>query len=105
MGAVNGFGFEERPVPFSPKRCMFESNFPPDKDSCSYRVLWNMFKRVAARKSLSAEDKKWIFHDCAVKTYKLDEDYFAKLWAFFPSPSPAGSGGSAGPGPLFFVCV
>ena len=28
---------------FSPERCMFESNFPVDKVSCSYNVLWNSF--------------------------------------------------------------
>jgi hypothetical protein len=26
----------------------FESNFPVDKGCCSYRVLWNAFKRMAA---------------------------------------------------------
>ena len=30
---------------FGPDRCMFESNFPMDKTSCSYTVLWNAFKR------------------------------------------------------------
>ena len=33
---------------FGPERAMFESNFPVDKGSCSYRVLWNAFKRIAA---------------------------------------------------------
>ena len=33
---------------FGPQRCMFESNFPVDKVSCSYLVLWNSFKRLAA---------------------------------------------------------
>ena len=28
---------------FGPGRCMFESNFPVDKMSCSYRTLWNSF--------------------------------------------------------------
>jgi hypothetical protein len=27
---------------------MFESNFPVDKGTCSYQVLWNTFKRIAA---------------------------------------------------------
>ena len=26
---------------------MFESNFPVDKASCSYVVLWNAFKKVS----------------------------------------------------------
>ena len=29
---------------FGPDRCMFESNFPPDKQSCGYTELWNAFK-------------------------------------------------------------
>ena len=33
---------------FGPQRCMFESNFPVDKASCSYGVLWNAFKRISA---------------------------------------------------------
>jgi len=32
---------------FGPSRCMFESNFPVDKASLSYRTLWNGFKRLA----------------------------------------------------------
>jgi L-fuconolactonase len=33
---------------FGPERCMFESNFPIDKGSCSSAVLWNAFKKVTA---------------------------------------------------------
>ncbi|MGD6514907.1 amidohydrolase family protein, partial [Xanthomonas citri pv. citri] len=33
---------------FCPRRCMFESNFPVDKGTCSYAVLWNAFKRITA---------------------------------------------------------
>src|SRR5205085_2420040 len=33
---------------FGPSRCMFESNFPPDKGQCSYQVIFNAFKRLAA---------------------------------------------------------
>ena len=32
---------------FGPERCMFESNFPPDKVSFSYNVLYNAFKRLS----------------------------------------------------------
>ena len=53
---------------------MFESNFPVDKDSCSYRTLWNMFKRVAAKKGLTGEKKQAIFHDTAVRVYRLATD-------------------------------
>jgi L-fuconolactonase len=33
---------------FGAERCMFESNFPVDKPSFSYRTLWNCFKKLAA---------------------------------------------------------
>ena len=33
---------------FGPQRSMFESNFPVDKGMCSYPVMWNAFKRIAA---------------------------------------------------------
>src|SRR6266851_4485502 len=32
---------------FGPERCMFESNFPPDKVSFSYNVMYNAFKRLS----------------------------------------------------------
>ena len=32
---------------FGVDRCMFESNFPVDKGSCSYGSLWNAFKILA----------------------------------------------------------
>jgi len=56
---------------FGPSRCMFESNFPVDKESVTYRTLWNMFKRVASKKGLSGTQKQDIFHDTAVRVYKL----------------------------------
>ena len=36
---------------FGPERGMFESNFPPDKGQCSYQVIFNAFKRIAAQYS------------------------------------------------------
>jgi predicted TIM-barrel fold metal-dependent hydrolase len=54
---------------FGPERCMFESNFPVDKRGCSYVVLWNAFKRMAA--GASDEDKRWLFHDSAATAYRL----------------------------------
>jgi predicted TIM-barrel fold metal-dependent hydrolase len=85
----NGFGWHERERPptstelaaateryymhtidrFGPSRCMFESNFPVDKASVSYRVLWNSFKHLTA--AFSAEDKKMLFHDTAALFYRL----------------------------------
>ena len=48
---------------------MFESNFPVDKQSCSYVVLWNAFKKIA--ESFTEEDKRNLFHDTAVRAYQL----------------------------------
>jgi predicted TIM-barrel fold metal-dependent hydrolase len=55
---------------FSPKRCMFESNFPVDKVTSSYAVYWNCFKRIA--QNASHEEKQFLFHDTANHFYKLD---------------------------------
>ncbi len=57
---------------FGPNRCMFESNFPPDKETCSYPVIWNAFKRVAA--SYSAQEKQALFYGAAAKAYRLNLD-------------------------------
>lgn len=54
---------------FGPQRCMFESNFPVDKVSCSYPVLWNAFKRLTA--GYSATEKHALFLDTAQKFYKV----------------------------------
>jgi predicted TIM-barrel fold metal-dependent hydrolase len=48
---------------------MFESNFPVDGASCSYAVLWNAFKRIAA--DASPVEKAALFHDTAVRGYRL----------------------------------
>lgn len=84
-----GFGWHERPAPpgseemaaairpyveagielFGPARAMFESNFPVDKVSSSYAVLWNAFKRIAARYSIA--EKAALFHDTACRIYRL----------------------------------
>ncbi|HWG03526.1 MAG TPA: amidohydrolase family protein [Beijerinckiaceae bacterium] len=54
---------------FGPNRCMFESNFPPDKKSCDYGILWNGFKRVASQ--YTAAEKASLFKDTASKVYRL----------------------------------
>ena len=54
---------------FGPERAMFESNFPVDKGSCSYRVLWNAFKRIAA--GCSATERAALFAGTATKLYRL----------------------------------
>jgi predicted TIM-barrel fold metal-dependent hydrolase len=86
---INGFGWHARERPptshelmeatrpyyehtierFGTERCMFESNFPVDKVSCSYSVLWNSFKRLTAQ--YSPTDKARLFHDTAQRIYRL----------------------------------
>ncbi len=56
---------------FGPDRCMFESNFPVDKECVSYRTLWNLFKRIATRLGLSATEKAAIFSGTAARAYRL----------------------------------
>ena len=86
---VFGFGLDKRTTPpsseeladawrpyietciaaFGPDRAMFESNFPVDKISCTYKVIWNAFKRLAA--GASADEKRALFHDTAAGVYGL----------------------------------
>ncbi len=93
LGGINmdysGFGWHENPKPptsqalcdataryyetaiesFGPDRAIFESNFPVDKISCSYAVLWNAFKRMT--KDYSANERALLFHDTAARVYRL----------------------------------
>jgi predicted TIM-barrel fold metal-dependent hydrolase len=54
---------------FGPERSMFESNFPVDKGTCSYQVLWNAFKRIVA--GCSIEEKTALFSGAAAKAYRI----------------------------------
>jgi predicted TIM-barrel fold metal-dependent hydrolase len=84
-----GYDFHERPMPpsseelavawrpyietcieaFGPQRCMFESNFPPDKGQCSYQAIFNAFKRIAA--PYSETEKTALFSKTATDFYRL----------------------------------
>jgi predicted TIM-barrel fold metal-dependent hydrolase len=84
-----GYDFHERPMPpsseeaatawrpyiescieaFGAERCMFESNFPPDKGQCSYQVIFNAFKRIAAQ--YSEAEKTALFSKTATDFYRL----------------------------------
>ena len=86
---INGYGWHKDPAPpsseafvdaqgdyylaaidlFSPARCMFESNFPVDKVSLSYRTLWNAFKRLAA--PFNEAEKDQLFRGTATGFYRL----------------------------------
>ena len=54
---------------FGPDRCMFESNFPVDKVSYAYGVVFNAFKRLAAQ--YSDAEKTALFSGTATEFYKL----------------------------------
>ena len=54
---------------FGPERCLFESNFPPDKVSYSYHVMYNAFKRMTA--AYSASERAAMFHDNAARVYRI----------------------------------
>jgi L-fuconolactonase len=54
---------------FGVDRCMFESNFPVDLWSCSYDVLWNAMKRIAA--GCSSDEKNALFSATATRVYRL----------------------------------
>jgi predicted TIM-barrel fold metal-dependent hydrolase len=48
---------------------MFESNFPVDRQSCSYHVLWNAFKKIAAQ--YSEDERDALFYGTATRVYQL----------------------------------
>jgi predicted TIM-barrel fold metal-dependent hydrolase len=52
---------------FGADRCMFESNFPVQKRWCSYQVVWNAFKRIAA--NASPTEKAALFAGTAARVY------------------------------------
>jgi L-fuconolactonase len=87
---VFGFGFEHKSRPptsqelanawkplidscveaFGTERCMLESNFPVDKQSCGYKQLWNAYK--LATQSLTSHERSDLFHDTACRIYRLN---------------------------------
>ncbi len=69
LASANGHYYEFCIEHFGIQRCMFESNFPVDKLSCSYGVLWNAFKKIAGR--YSAQERTALFHDNAARIYQL----------------------------------
>lgn len=54
---------------FGPERCMFESNFPVDRASYSYGVLWNAFQRLAER--YTPAERAALFCGTATRIYRL----------------------------------
>ena len=86
---INGWGWDQRATPatsdeivdahsayylhtidcFGPSRCMFESNFPVDRLSVSYNVLWNAFKKIAH--PFSADEQHAMFMATAQRIYNV----------------------------------
>ena len=66
MGPLMTYCIEQ----FGPNRCMFESNFPVDKVSYSYNVMYNAFKRLS--KSYSVVERAAMFHDTAARVYRIN---------------------------------
>jgi predicted TIM-barrel fold metal-dependent hydrolase len=54
---------------FGPERCMFESNFPVDRSSLSYRTVWNAFKKLVA--DFSADERDAMLRGTAARIYRL----------------------------------
>jgi predicted TIM-barrel fold metal-dependent hydrolase len=54
---------------FGADRCMFESNFPVDRASCSYVVLWNAFKLMV--RDASDDEKAALFSGTARRVYGI----------------------------------
>ena len=48
---------------------MMESNFPVDKESAGYRVLWNALKRITANHTPT--EKLALYRDTAARVYRL----------------------------------
>ena len=56
---------------FGPERCMFESNFPVDRLSINYHVLFNAYKKMVA--DFSEDEKHAMFYGTAEKVYNLQD--------------------------------
>ena len=54
---------------FGANRCMMESNFLVDKQSCGYGVLWNALKRITH--GCSPAEKAAMYRDTAARVYRL----------------------------------
>jgi predicted TIM-barrel fold metal-dependent hydrolase len=56
---------------FGPDRCMLESNFPVDKVSFSYNIMYNAFKILT--RDYSATERAAMFHDTAARFYRINQ--------------------------------
>jgi predicted TIM-barrel fold metal-dependent hydrolase len=67
--AAQGRYYEHMIECFGADRCMFESNFPVDRMSVSYRVLWNALKKIA--RECSPDERDALFAATATRVYNL----------------------------------
>ena len=92
MDMLYGMGWVDLPVPpgseevaaywsdavrfcideFGPDRCMFESNYPVDRETLTYPVLWNTFQIMADGYSDAEQDQ--LFSGTATRVYRLNSD-------------------------------
>ncbi|MEO0495177.1 MAG: amidohydrolase family protein, partial [Actinomycetota bacterium] len=90
---ICGFGFHERDTTptvgevvdalgphiefgiqtFGVERCMFASNFPMDKVSVDYEVLWDAFMQIIANAGLDAGEQAALLADNAAAFYRLEQ--------------------------------
>ena len=54
---------------FGTKRCMFESNFPVDKVSFSYRTMWNAYKKMT--QGMPTAERNDLFAATAERVYRI----------------------------------
>ena len=54
---------------FGVDRCMFESNFPVDRDAAPADVLWNGFKKIVS--DFSLDERRRLFAGTASEVYRL----------------------------------
>ena len=55
---------------FGADRCMFQSNFPVDKLSIAYPVLYNGLKKIVA--DFSEDEKDAMFYETAARIYRIE---------------------------------
>ena len=61
---------------FSPKRCMFASNFPVSKLKITFNNLFNNYKKIVDK--FSIDEKKYLFSETAIEAYNLDKSLLKK---------------------------
>jgi len=58
---------------FGTRRCIFESNFPVNRDICSYGDIWNAYKHIV--RDCSRDEKLDLFGENALRIYGVDRAF------------------------------